>query len=106
MRDVIYAHHPPTSRSDQRRPSRDPSPVERKLRALSVDRRAVAAVRLAEIVEPFGVLAALTPGPLSTLADEIRRPTSAFAVEQTRQALLGIPVLQKNEEPDGPVNGG
>ena len=60
------------------------------------------AVRLAEVVEPLGDLAVLTPEPLSALADKIRggRRTQ---VEQTSRTLNSIPALHEDEEPDGPA---
>jgi hypothetical protein len=60
------------------------------------------AVRLAEVVEPLGDLAVLTPEPLSALADKIkggRRPE----VEEARRTLNAIPALQEDEEPNGPA---
>ena len=60
------------------------------------------AVRLAEVVEPPGDLAVLTPEPLSALADRIRGGRLA-EVEETRRTLCAIPALQEDEEPEGPA---
>ena len=53
---------------------------------LAPARRMTVAVRLAEVVEPLGDLAVLTPEPLSDLAERIRGGRRA-----------------EDEEPDGPA---
>ena len=56
-------------------------------------------MRQAEVVEPLGDLAVLTP-PLSALADRIRDGRRA-EVEDARRTLKAIPALHEDEEPDG-----
>ena len=54
------------------------------------------AVRLAEVVEPLGDLAVLTPEPLSDLAERIRGGRRR-EVEETRRTLNAMPALQEDE---------
>lgn len=77
-------------------------PVVTKLLRVAPARRVTVAVRLAEVVEPLGDLADLTPEPLSDLADRIRGGHRA-EVEATSRTLRSIPALQEDEEPDGPA---
>ena len=60
------------------------------------------AVRLAEVVEPLGDIAVLTPEPLTALADRIRSGRRV-EVEEASRTLNAIPALQEEEEPDGPA---
>ena len=77
-------------------------PVVARLLGLARARRATVALLLAEVVEPLGDLALLTPEPLSALADRIRggRRTD---VEEASTTLRAIPALQQDEEPNGPA---
>lgn len=78
------------------------NPVMARLLRLSPARRSTVAVRLAEVVEPLGDLALLTPEPLSALADKIRGGHRS-EVEEASTTLRAIPALQEEEEPDGPA---
>jgi hypothetical protein len=57
------------------------------------------AMAMAEIVEPFGQLAPLTPEPLSEFARRIRGATHADEAAAEAALLGAIPALQEDEEP-------
>ncbi|KQX61850.1 hypothetical protein [Angustibacter sp. Root456] len=77
-------------------------PLYAALRALAQDRhRAFAvAIAMAEIVEPLGELASLTPEPLSELAGRIRDATNPDQATAEAAVLSAIPALQEDEEPE------
>lgn len=77
--------------------------LESRLRQMSSEEQRRTAIELASLVLPLADLSPLVQPPqgLSSVADAIRARMSTTSVDEARHALLAIPEMGSDEEPEG-----
>lgn len=77
--------------------------LESRLRQMASQEQRRTATELASVVLPLAELGSLglPPGGLGPIADAIRARTSITAVDEARHALITIPEMGRDEEPEG-----
>jgi hypothetical protein len=77
--------------------------LEARLRQMASEEQRRTATELATIVLPLAELGSLElpPGGLGPIADAIRARTSIPSVDEARHALLTMPEMGRDEEPEG-----
>lgn len=77
--------------------------LESRLRQMASQEQRRTATELASLVLPLAELGSLglPPGGLGPIADAIRAQTSITSVDEARHALLSMPEMSRDEEPEG-----
>ena len=77
--------------------------LESRLRQMASAEQRRAAIELASVVLPLAEMGSLglPPGGLGPIADAIRAGTSIPSVDEARHALLSMPEMDRDEEPEG-----
>ena len=77
--------------------------LESRLRQMASEEQRRTATELASVVLPLAELGslALPPGGLGPIADAIRARTSIVSVDEARHALMTMPEMDADEEPEG-----
>ena len=77
--------------------------LESQLRQMASEEQRRTATELASVVPPLAELGSLglPPGGLGPIAEAIRTQTSITSVDEARHALLSMPEMSRDEEPEG-----
>ena len=77
--------------------------LESRLRQMASEEQRRTATELASVVLPLAELGSLglPPGGLGPIADAIRARTSIASVDEARHALITMPEMGRDEEPEG-----